>query len=152
MKADKRILMGFALVMVTAVILMQFWQPDTTNPPVVSEPVWDDAQTEALVRRACYDCHSNETFWPWYTRIVPFSHLLLRDVENGRAVLNFSDWDATCCGVAQMNDMAETVNKREMPLPYYLVLHPEAQLTDFERGQLVNGLLATMNEQLGGEP
>lgn len=98
---------------------------------------------------ACFDCHSNETVWPWYARIVPFGNLLEKDVLNGRKVLNFSEWEQTCCTLALQDEMAATVNKGEMPLPYYLILHPEAELSATERGELVNGLMATMDAEIG---
>src|ERR1700674_2739250 len=63
-----------------------------TNPPVVSEPNWDSPQTRALAQRACFDCHSNETIWPWYSRVAPVSWLLASDVIQGRSRLNFSTW------------------------------------------------------------
>jgi hypothetical protein len=63
------------------------------NPPVVSEPNWDSPQTRALAQRACFDCHSNETVWPWYAHVAPASWLAAHDVHEGRGILNFSDWD-----------------------------------------------------------
>src|SRR3954449_12180710 len=62
------------------------------NPPVLKEPKWDSPQTRALAQRACFDCHSNETTWPWYTHIAPVSWLIARDVIEGRQHLNFSTW------------------------------------------------------------
>ena len=60
------------------------------NPAVVAEPPWDSAQTRALAKRACFDCHSNETVWPWYSYIAPVSWLVYSDTMGGRARLNFS--------------------------------------------------------------
>ena len=62
------------------------------NPPVRSEPQWDSPVTRDLVVRACFDCHSNETIWPWYANIAPISWLTTRDVDEGRDELNFSEW------------------------------------------------------------
>jgi hypothetical protein len=70
--------------------------------------------------------------------------MIQKDVVEGRAALNFSEWPSDCCTEAEIDTMAETIGKQQMPLPYYLILHPEAQLTDVEQGQLVNGLIATM--------
>ena len=61
-----------------------------TNPPVVSEPSWDSPETVALLRRACFDCHSNETVWPWYSNVAPMSWQLQKDVDEARSNLNFS--------------------------------------------------------------
>lgn len=149
MRAEKKILIGVLVGLLIASGLMQFWPLQLTNPPVVSEPAWDSERTRRLAERACFDCHSHETVWPWYTHIVPVGNLLERDVLNGRQQLNFSAWQQTCCTLTQIDEMAETVNKREMPLPYYLILHPEADLTAAERGELVNGLIATMESEIG---
>ena len=148
MHADKKILIGVILGLIAASLLIQLWPLELTNPPVTSEPAWNETRTQEIARRACFDCHSNETVWPWYAHIVPFGNLLETDVHKGRAVLNFSEWEATCCTAQQIDDMAETVNTGEMPLPYYVILHPEAELTDTERGDLVNGLIDMMNAQL----
>jgi hypothetical protein len=68
---------------------------DHTNPPVVAEPAWDSPQTRALAVRACFDCHSNETVWPWYSNVAPASWLVQRDVDDGRRRLNWSEWSST---------------------------------------------------------
>jgi hypothetical protein len=111
-----------------------------TNPPVVKEPNWNSPQTRALAERACYDCHSNETVWPWYTNVAPSSWLTQRDVEEGRQRLNFSD-------VTQMSERNESVGEvvldGEMPPFYYLPIHPEARLTAAEKQQLADGLDAS---------
>ena len=62
------------------------------NPPVLQEPNWDSPQTRDLASRACFDCHSNETTWPWYSNVAPVSWLVQRDVDEGREKLNFSEW------------------------------------------------------------
>jgi hypothetical protein len=136
----------FACLAVTGLtlLLLQLWPTNTNNPPIVSTPEWSDEQSQQLVERACYDCHSHETDWPWYTNVVPAYFLLTNDVTRGREVLNFSRWEETCCTEAQIEKMAITVTKNHMPLPYYVVLHPESRLTDLERGQIVYGLMETM--------
>jgi hypothetical protein len=63
------------------------------NPPVQAEPIWDSPRTRQLAKRACFDCHSNETTWPWYTNFAPFSWLAYNDVTGGRSALNFSEWN-----------------------------------------------------------
>lgn len=145
---DKKIVLGVLAGVAVLLVLIQLWPLELDNPPVVSTPEWDSERTREIAERACFDCHSNETVWPWYSRIVPFGNLLEKDVHDGRGVLNFSEWEQSCCTQEQVDDMAETVNTKEMPLPYYIILHPEADLTNAERGDLVNGLIATMNEQL----
>ncbi len=65
---------------------------DHGNPPVTGEPTWDAPETRTLAKQACFDCHSNETEWPAYASIAPAPWLVQRDVNQGRAVLNFSEW------------------------------------------------------------
>jgi hypothetical protein len=113
-----------------------------TNPPVVQEPAWDSSETRALAQRACYDCHSNETHWPWYAKTTPMAWLIVHDVEEGRQALNFSEWNRAS---EEGEEMAEEILEGEMPLWFYLLLHPEANLTAAEQQQLVTGL-----RQLGG--
>jgi len=104
-----------------------------TNPPVVAEPTWESPATRELARRACFDCHSNETQWPGYASVAPSSWLVQNDVDGGRRHLNFSEWQNT---QRHAKDAAEQVRTKEMPLSYYLPLHPAAKLTDAEREQL----------------
>jgi mono/diheme cytochrome c family protein len=111
------------------------------NPPVVAEPSWDRPETRALAVRACYDCHSNETKWPWYSHVAPISWLVQRDVDQGRTALNFSEWNR---GQKEAHEAAETVQEGEMPLRAYLFAHPEAHLSGSERQSLVLGLSATL--------
>jgi len=120
---------------------------ERTNPPVIQEPDWDTPQTRQLAQRACYDCHSNETIWPWYSYIYPGSELLIHDVNEGRKVLNFSEWGVEGREQASVEEMVETISKGQMPLPYYLVMHPEANLRGDERGLLINGLIATVGDE-----
>jgi hypothetical protein len=109
-----------------------------TNPPVTTTIQWDSPETEALVRRACFDCHSNETVWPWYTYVAPMAFLISNHVEEGRDNLNFST-DTRF----ETREMRQEIERGNMPLPQYLPLHPEAQLTDAEKQQLIAGLQAT---------
>jgi mono/diheme cytochrome c family protein len=128
------------------ILLIQFipYGRDHTNPPVIAEPAWDSPQTRALFFRACADCHSNETKWTWYSNIAPASWLITRDVVEGRAKFNVSEWGRLD---NEGDDAAKVVQNGEMPPWFYLPLHPEANLSPFERQQLINGLLATF----GGE-
>jgi len=108
------------------------------NPPVKQEPNWDSPQTRELAKRACFDCHSNETNWPWYTKIQPGSMLMSGDITKGRAMMNFSEWGE---GVDLTGDFVErTIRSGKMPLKRYLMLHPEAKLTAEEQEQLIVGL------------
>jgi mono/diheme cytochrome c family protein len=111
-----------------------------TNPAVIAEPKWDTPRTRELAKRACFDCHSNETQWPWYSYVAPVSWLVTNDVKEGRATFNFSDWHA---GDMQGSYMAQIIAAGRMPLPPYLLMHPEAQLSAADKQALIDGLKAT---------
>ena len=121
-----------------------------TNPSTRVEPAWDSPATRDLAVRACYDCHSNETVWPWYSRVAPASWLVQRDVDKGRHELNLSEWDRP---QKEAHEAPEMVQKGKMPLWYYLPAHPAARLSDAERATLIAGLKATLGGELeaGGE-
>lgn len=115
-----------------------------SNPPVVGEPGWDSPRTRELFYRACADCHSNGTNWPWYSRVAPVSWLVIRDVEEGRSHLNVSEWNRP---QKDAHEAAEEVREGKMPLPIYLPAHPEARLSAAEKAELVRGLEATFGEE-----
>ncbi|MDO8688708.1 MAG: heme-binding domain-containing protein [Dehalococcoidia bacterium] len=108
-----------------------------TNPPVAVEPSWDSAQTRELAVRACYDCHSNETVWTWYSNIAPASWIIQLDVDRGRARLNFSEWNRP---QRETREIARPVQRGEMPQWYYVLMHPSAGLSSAEVQALANGL------------
>ena len=118
-----------------------------TNPPVVAEPDWDSPRTRELFQRACADCHSNRTKWPWYSRVAPISWLIVKDVEQGRSHLNVSEWNRP---QKDAHEAAEELRDGKMPLPIYLPAHPEARLSAAEKDRLVKGLLATLGGELEG--
>lgn len=116
-----------------------------TNPPVLSEPNWDSPETRTLAATACFDCHSNETKWNrWYTQIAPASWLVQRDVEEGRQIVNFSEWDQNG-KPRELGEIIESVQEGQMPPQQYLILHPEAKLTPDQVNQLVTGFRATLS-------
>jgi len=147
----KRILLIGGGVVVAALVVFGLIQlvptgVSYTNPPVVSEPQWDSPQTRVLAQRACFDCHSNETAWPWYTHIAPISWLTARDVMEGRSRLNFSTWGQPTSGRGERTNARELVRAVQdgsMPPAIYLPLHPSARLTAAEQQQLVAGFMAT---------
>lgn len=121
---------------------------DHQNPPVVQEPTWDSPATKEMATRACYDCHSNETIWPWYSNVAPMSWLVQRDVDKGRSKLNFSDLQAAG---DEIEELGEVVLEGEMPKPIYLPTHPEARLTQAERNQLAQGFANTFGFKIEAE-
>ena len=94
-----------------------------------------------LAVRACFDCHSSETVWPWYSKIAPASWLLARDVSEARNVFNFSAWKS---GDISPERAARVVSEREMPPSRDLMLHPEARFTDAEIEALALGFLQSL--------
>jgi hypothetical protein len=112
----------------------QFVKINRTNPPVESD-VPAPAKVKAALRAACYDCHSNETTWPWYSHVAPFSWLLAYDVSEGREELNFSTWQRYDAAKQQkkLKETIETLNDGEMPPWYYSMIHPSARLADVDR-------------------
>ena len=134
------------LVLVGAIVVMQLvpygWR--RTNPPVRSEPAWDSPRTERLFGRACADCHSNETKWPWYSYVAPVSWLVISDVEEAREHFNVSEWGRD--DENEGDEAAEMVREGEMPLDIYLLAHSEARLSDQERTDLIAGLVRTFGE------
>jgi Haem-binding domain len=119
------IVLGLAIALLAA----QAVPVDTSNPPVASD-VQAPADVQPILRRACYDCHSNETEWPPYARVAPLSWLVARDVHEGRGELNFSVWGTYSAKkqAKKLKETAEEIAEGEMPPWYYTLLHPEAAL------------------------
>jgi hypothetical protein len=134
------LLLGAGLI---AIQLVPYGRPHT-NPPVVQEPKWDRASTRMLASRACFDCHSNETQWPWYSNVAPISWMVTRHIAEGREALNFSEWQRT---YEEADEAAESVTEGEMPLTSYLLAHPSARLTPEEKRELARGLTATLGSK-----
>jgi hypothetical protein len=112
-----------------------------SNPPVIDEPHWDTPRTRALAVRACFGCHSNETRWPWYADVAPFSWVVQQDVASARTVVNFSEWNRPY-ELASYSGLSITGGS--MPPAKYRMAHPEADLTDAEQLELAHGLDATL--------
>ncbi|HEY5945601.1 MAG TPA: heme-binding domain-containing protein [Kofleriaceae bacterium] len=139
----KSLLAVAALVMLGLLVVAQAvpYGRNHSNPPIVAEPSWNSPTTRVLAERACFDCHSNQTRWPTYSHVAPMSWLVQNHVDEGRSVLNFSEWNR---GNSEADEAAETVRDGEMPPRSYLLLHPEARLTNAERDQLARGLDASL--------
>jgi mono/diheme cytochrome c family protein len=142
-----RTLVKAALLATAAIVLVLQFIPlgsPRTNPPVVAEPSWDSPRTRELFFRSCADCHSNETHWPWYSKVAPVSWLVTKDVREGREHFNVSEWNRP---QDDAEDAAEEFGEGEMPPWIYLPTHPRARFSNAERAELVAGLQATF----GGE-
>jgi hypothetical protein len=110
---------------------------DHINPPVTGEPSWAAPETRALAKKACFDCHSNETEWPAYASIAPVSWLVQHDVDEGRAALNFSEWTRP---QKEAKEAREEVTEGEMPPAAYRLVHAHARLSTADRDRLAKGL------------
>jgi hypothetical protein len=137
---------GLTIVILLVVfILMQLlpYGHNHTNPPVGADPKWDSPRTKELAQKACFDCHSNETVWPWYSNIAPASWLVYSDVMEGRSHLNFSAWHKS---PRMANEATQIVLEGEMPPIQYLLIHKDAALTSTEQEALAKGLAATLGQ------
>lgn len=147
---SRRFLVRSGLVLVLAFVVIQFvpYGRDHVNPPVGAEPAWDSPGTRALAKQACFDCHSNETEWPAYSRVAPVSWLIQRDVSEGRAVLNFSEWQRP---QEEAKEAVEEIREGEMPLRIYRLMHAHARLSAADRERLARGLETTLGRPVRGD-
>jgi cytochrome c551/c552 len=131
------------LVAVAVLAAAQLVPVARDNPPETGALVAPPA-VDALLRRACADCHSRRTVWPWYSRIAPASWLVAHDVSEGRRELDFSAWDTIDVARRRkkLQESAAEVREGEMPPWYYVLLHPAARLAPGERDTLLAWLEA----------
>ena len=113
-----------------------------TNPPVTHEIKWDTPSTEETFLRACADCHSHETQWPWYSKMAPASWFVIHHVNEGREHFNISSGK-----LGDADEAAEKVEEGKMPLPSYIRLHADARLTPEEKKAFVVGLEKTFGRE-----
>ena len=120
------------IALVVILIGIQFIPVDRKNPPITMDINAPD-NVASILRASCYDCHSNETNWPWYSHIAPVSFLVAGDVKDGRKNLNFSEWDKYSSSKQSelLEEMIEEVEKEEMPLTSYTFTHPSAKLDPY---------------------
>jgi hypothetical protein len=134
---NRKTLRFILIIVVVAIVVAQFVQVTRDNPAVRAD-FNGDAAVKAVIMKSCYDCHSNETVWPWYSYVAPMSWLVASDVEEARQKLNFSDW-----GMMSVEEQAHMgreiwgeVKEGGMPLPQYLFIHRDAKLTDADKAVL----------------
>ena len=128
------------IALVVIAVAIQFIRPSFANPPVnpqhtIQSYTTVPANVDTTLRRACYDCHSSETRWPWYAQISPVSWWLKDHVNEGRRELSFSEFGTynKVKAVRKLKEACDQVKEGEMPLKTYLPMHPEAKLTDADR-------------------
>jgi hypothetical protein len=137
---------GISLPVFLVAIQLVPYGRDHANPPMTAEPIWDSPSTRDLAKNACFDCHSNETLWPPYASIAPVSWLVQRDVDEGRKVLNFSEWHRP---QKEAGEAAKEVREREMPPFMYRLMHAGARLNAADLERLATGLAKTLGAAPG---
>jgi hypothetical protein len=132
----KKILWRLALIIIALIVLIQLYRPERyTTTEITSDDVTkvlnvpDNVQN--VIKRSCYDCHSNHTRWPWYSGVAPVSWFVISDVSRGRAKMNFSEWgkySKTKQGI-KLDNICDEISQGDMPLKQYLYIHKDAVLS-----------------------
>lgn len=118
------------LIVLTVIIIgIQFISVERSNPPVTGQ-IDAPSTVLSILKTSCYDCHSNETKWPWYSYVAPVSFLVAGDVEKARKRVNFSEWDKYDDEkrAKKLDAIIEDVEEGEMPLSKYTLMHPDAKM------------------------
>jgi hypothetical protein len=125
------------LALMTALVAAQLVPLTRVNPPSIDTlPV--PARIQVTLRRACYDCHSNQTRWPWYSRVAPLSWLIVHDVNAGRRQVNFSDWGSYYPATRRrkLEWIGRAMREHQMPPWDYTLIHPGARLSEADKAAL----------------
>ncbi len=139
----KKKILAASLILIVLIILSGVFA-DRTNPAVRNTVAWDSAETCSQFMKSCADCHSHETRWPWYAHVGPSAFLVTHHVEEGREHFNISRPK-----MGDADEAAEEVMKGKMPPRDYLLLHPEAGMSDAQKQQFAKGLIATFGGESG---
>jgi len=125
------------VLMAAAFVAAQFVAVTRTNPSAQGS-LAAPSQIQAILKHACYDCHSNETRWPWYSRVAPLSWPIVRDVNLGRKEINFSEWGSyyPVTRRRKLEWMGRVLQEEKMPPWSYRLMHPGARLTEADRDAL----------------
>jgi len=132
----------YTLIIVGIIILLQLIPVDRKNPPVKANIEWDSEFTKETFYKACADCHSNETIWPWYSYIAPISYVVSYDVMTGRKHFNISENTSD-----ERDEAAREVRRGTMPIAIYLPAHPEADLNEADKQKFIEGLIKTFGDK-----
>lgn len=143
MKKILKILLYLVIAGIVGFVLLQFvpYGRDHNNPPTTAEPQWDSPETRQMAKEHCFQCHSNETTWPWYSNIAPASWLIYHDVAAGRSYFNFSEWNTNS---ADASELVEAIQEGKMPPIQYWIFHPQSRLTPEQKQQFIQGLQNTI--------
>ena len=117
--------------LVVILVLIQFIPVERSNPPV-TQVLEMPPDVKPIMQRACFDCHSNETRWPWYSKVAPVSWLVSHDVAEGREHMNFSEWDQMSLKKKKrrLDELVEEIEEGKMPMPIYLIAHGDAAISE----------------------
>lgn len=140
-----KLLKKFFLALLLVFVIMQFFRPDKnitqgdhtidfiteTKPPVL---------VKTIMEQSCYDCHSNNTVYPWYNNVAPISFWLADHIKHGKGHLNFSEWDSYDDEKKdhKLEELEEMISNGEMPLKEYTWTHKEARLTEDQRNAIID--------------
>lgn len=127
------------ITLVIIFVFIQFIPVDRTNPPITGD-IETPLGVKNILQRSCYDCHSNQTDWPFYSYVAPVSWLVASDVHEGREELNFSEWDKydSKKRSKKMKETSKEVKEGEMPMKIYLFTHPSADLNESEKKLIID--------------
>ena len=154
MSLIKKISIGLLAI----IVIIQFFRIDKTNPPV--DPALDminvaqvPEEIESILKTSCYDCHTNESVYPWYTNVAPVSWWVKKHINEGRDELNLSEWGSYSLRRKdhKLDEIVEMIDEEEMPLPSYLIAHGDARLSAEQKALLVDWAKA-VREDLGYVP
>jgi hypothetical protein len=141
------------VVVAAALLFAQLLRIEKTNPPLHAD-IPADTAIKPLLQKACYNCHSNETVWPWYSNVAPASWLVASDVKEARERLNFSEWGSYGRNVQaqKLLNIADEMKSGDMPPWYYSLMHPESRLGESERDQIRNWALSGIDQNASAPP
>ena len=140
-----KFLKKLTILFLVCFVIIQFFQPDKNTGDLASlnyfiKETEPSESVQIALKNACYDCHSNYTEYPWYSNITPVNYWISNHIFQGKVGLNFSDWEnySVAKRMFKMEEIAEYMEKRWMPLNSYTYGHPEAALTDDQIESLIN--------------
>lgn len=155
----KKIIKIVLIILAVVFIVIQFFRPERITTELVTEnhiikKLNVPESVQIILKRSCYDCHSSHTVWPWYSNIAPVSWLVADDVRKGRAKMNFSEWGKLSVSKQEkkLTDICDMISEDKMPLRNYLLLHPDARLSQQEKDILCSWVksLGTDDEDNNG--
>jgi len=154
-----KILKRMLIVMVILLVIIQFFRPTRniseiipTNEITAAVAVPDDVF--GILKNSCFDCHSNNTRYPWYANIQPAAWFMNGHIKDGKRGLNFSEFATYSLRrqYRRLNDIIENVNDGEMPLPSYLLIHSDAKLTAGQKERIVSWANAAIDSMKAKYP